>query len=237
MLPRLTAPPQFLPWLRAQRSGAANRRANACRSSLRHPALRPPTPFPRSYSMVLRSQPFAAVTIGVLSTQEVDASPPAITFSDSDWSDPQEIVLSAVDDDLSENVHGGTHQGGIVTHLASSSDPSYHGYYTSLGELLFHFEGDNRVCADADAGMYAVRAAAYGRAGLLLVCSPLPASSDSMAAATATGSSTRPRWPTTMQRPIVATPSMDTSFRWGRARRTNFCRRSWLLAGDCPKLG
>jgi hypothetical protein len=79
-----------------------------------------------AYTIHLTSQPLALVTIHVVSTSQTNVSPKKLTFSSDNWTTPQTVVINAVDDILSENVHGGTHSGGKVGHYASSSDFHYH---------------------------------------------------------------------------------------------------------------
>ena len=75
-----------------------------------------------SYSVVLTTQPSADVTISVNSGSQVNASPTSLLFTSANWSSPQTVSASAVDDSVAEGSHTGT-----LSHSASSSDPAYNG--------------------------------------------------------------------------------------------------------------
>jgi len=49
-------------------------------------------------------------------------SPPNLTFTISNWSTPQTVTVTAVNDAVAEGTHNGT-----ITHAAASTDPGYSG--------------------------------------------------------------------------------------------------------------
>lgn len=74
-----------------------------------------------SYSVVLTSEPLNAVTIQILSGDDVAMSPSSISFTTSNWNVLQTISISAVDDSEEEErieYHG-------IRHKLQSSDPKY----------------------------------------------------------------------------------------------------------------
>jgi hypothetical protein len=99
-----------------------------------------------SYTVVLSSKPTALVSVSMVSTPQTRATPASLSFTDLDWAYPQTVVLTAVDDLLSENPYGGTHPGGVVKHTTSSSDSNYDGFYNDQEEVLFELSGDLVQC-------------------------------------------------------------------------------------------
>jgi hypothetical protein len=75
-----------------------------------------------TYTVVLNSQPTANVVITVSPDSQVGVNPASLTFTASDWSLPQTVSVTAVDDTVSEGPHAG-----LVTHSVASSDGNYHG--------------------------------------------------------------------------------------------------------------
>ena len=73
-----------------------------------------------SYSLVLNTQPTAAVQIAVSAGSQVLVAPTLLTFSTTDWSTPQVVTVTAVDDTDVEGAHTGT-----IGHLVVSGDTSY----------------------------------------------------------------------------------------------------------------
>lgn len=76
-------------------------------------------------SVVLGTQPAASVTVTVASDGEVlvnGAMTPTLTFTAANWSTPQALNISAVDDSASEGNHTST-----VTFTVASSDSDYGG--------------------------------------------------------------------------------------------------------------
>ncbi len=67
-----------------------------------------------SYSVALGSAPSGAVTITISSGEDVRTSPTTLTFTPQNWSTPQTVTVSAVDDAAVEGTHSDT-----ITHVAS----------------------------------------------------------------------------------------------------------------------
>jgi len=81
-----------------------------------------------TYTIVLDSQPTANVTITVDPDTQTDLGSGAGTAIDliytaGNWSTPQVVTVTAVDDDLAEGAHTST-----ITHTAGSTDPNYDGF-------------------------------------------------------------------------------------------------------------
>jgi large repetitive protein len=76
-----------------------------------------------TFTIVLNSQPTADVTIGLSSSDagEGTVSPASVTFTAGNWSAPQTVTVSGVNDDLADGNVGYT----IVTATAVSSDANY----------------------------------------------------------------------------------------------------------------
>lgn len=75
-----------------------------------------------TYTLSLTSQPSANVTINLssLPTSQVTAAPASITFTTSNWNQPQTITLTAVNDSVFENELVAT-----VSHSITSTDTNY----------------------------------------------------------------------------------------------------------------
>ena len=76
-----------------------------------------------TYTIVLDSQPTAAVTVTINdpSNTDVTADPADLTFASTDWSTPQTVTVSAAQDADAEN------DTATVTHTVASTDTSYSG--------------------------------------------------------------------------------------------------------------
>ncbi|OLP16352.1 hypothetical protein BST81_21405 [Leptolyngbya sp. 'hensonii'] len=75
-----------------------------------------------TYTVVLRSQPTADVTIALTPNAQLTPSAPTLTFTPDNWNVAQTVTVTAVDDALFEGSHSGA-----ITHSASSTDASYNG--------------------------------------------------------------------------------------------------------------
>ena len=60
------------------------------------------------YDMVLDAPPSGTVTITISPDSQVNASPPTLTFTTSDWNTAQTVTVTAVDDAVVEGAHTGT---------------------------------------------------------------------------------------------------------------------------------
>jgi hypothetical protein len=74
------------------------------------------------YTVVLKSQPTANVTIALTVDPQADSSHDQLTFTPNDWNVAQTVTISALDDQVVEAQHIGS-----ITHTASSTDPKYNG--------------------------------------------------------------------------------------------------------------
>ena len=74
-------------------------------------------------SIVLTSEPLANVVLSITSTDtgEATISPSSLTFTASDWSTPQEVTITAVED----NIIDGVRWSGVTVSISSSVDASY----------------------------------------------------------------------------------------------------------------
>ena len=75
-----------------------------------------------SYTVVLKTQPTADVTITVGTDGKTTVSPASLTFTSGNWSTLQTVTVTAVDDAVAEGTHNST-----VTHTAASADSFYNG--------------------------------------------------------------------------------------------------------------
>ncbi|MGK0188676.1 MAG: hypothetical protein ACI9R3_004488, partial [Verrucomicrobiales bacterium] len=73
-----------------------------------------------SYTVVLGSQPSAEVVVTVIPDGQVDATPTPLTFTSANWDTEQAVMVSAVDDTVSEGSHSG-----VISHSATSGDGGY----------------------------------------------------------------------------------------------------------------
>lgn len=78
------------------------------------------------YSITLKTQPNAAVTVNINTDDQVTTSNTQVTFQTSNWQTPKVITVSAVDDALIESGPGESHFG-VISHSATSGDPTYDG--------------------------------------------------------------------------------------------------------------
>lgn len=75
-----------------------------------------------SYTVQLQAAPTQEVSIAVNSDAQLQVSPGLLSFTSANWSTPQTVSISAVDDALIEGPHTGT-----ITHVATSLDADYSG--------------------------------------------------------------------------------------------------------------
>jgi hypothetical protein len=76
-----------------------------------------------SFTVVLNSEPYAAVGIAVSSsaTREGTVSPSTLTFTAQNWSAPQKVTVAGVDDAIAD----GSQPYSVVIAAATSGDPAY----------------------------------------------------------------------------------------------------------------
>jgi xanthine/CO dehydrogenase XdhC/CoxF family maturation factor len=89
-----------------------------------------------SYTVVLKTRPYANVTVTVTPDSQVNLGAGAgtavtLTFTTANWSTPQTVTVTAVDDTTAEETHIST-----LIHSFSSTDPNYNGL--AISNLLVH---------------------------------------------------------------------------------------------------
>ncbi|MBW4643463.1 MAG: ExeM/NucH family extracellular endonuclease [Goleter apudmare HA4340-LM2] len=75
-----------------------------------------------SYTIVLKTEPTADVTINISVDNQVTTSSPTLIFTSQNWNIAQTVTVTAVDDTLVEGTHTSS-----ITHTVSSSDGNYNG--------------------------------------------------------------------------------------------------------------
>lgn len=78
-----------------------------------------------TFSIVLTSQPTANVSVSLSSSNSVEGnvSPTSVTFNSGNWSTPQTITVTGVNDDIDDDDQPYT----VITAPATSGDPNYSG--------------------------------------------------------------------------------------------------------------
>ncbi len=79
-----------------------------------------------SYTAVLTYAPSAPVTITAVPGPQLSVAPATLTFTAANWSVPQTVTVTAIDDPLVEGPHVGT-----ITHTSASIDTLYNGISVS----------------------------------------------------------------------------------------------------------
>lgn len=88
----------------------------------------------QTYTIVLRSQPVAPVTLSLGSPDgQVLVSPATLTIAPESWNTPRTITVTAIDDPVDERGGRGGRPAtdphtGTVAHVVSSADPLYNGF-------------------------------------------------------------------------------------------------------------
>ncbi|MEG4069894.1 DUF4347 domain-containing protein, partial [Microcoleus sp. Pol11C2] len=72
-----------------------------------------------TYSVKLKSQPIAPVTVSFATGEPINAIAP-ITFDSTNWNVDQTVTVSAIDDSIAQGTRSGT-----ITHTSASSDTKY----------------------------------------------------------------------------------------------------------------
>ncbi len=81
-----------------------------------------------SYTIALSTLPTSDVTITVSPDSQVSVDNPTLTFTTSNWSTPQTVTITGVNDSIVEGTHSGT-----INHTAASSDGNYNNI--SIGSI------------------------------------------------------------------------------------------------------
>ena len=97
-----------------------------------------------TYTVVLNQAPDEDVTVSLTVDDQVTVTPTSLTFTTSNWSVPQVVTVTAVDDDLHELIHTGT-----ITHTSSSLDPMWDGVIQDF--VVTVIDNDN-TAPEVDAG-------------------------------------------------------------------------------------
>ncbi len=79
-----------------------------------------------TYTVQLMSEPAEPVTITIIEAGGITSSPQELSFTVSDWNEPQDVTLYAEDDDNTIN------ETFSLIHTATSSDPHYNGKIATL---------------------------------------------------------------------------------------------------------
>lgn len=110
-----------------------------------------------SYEIVLKSQPWhpVEVTMIPLHSNQTIVSPTRIVILPHEWNVPRNVVVSAVDDSLSEVEFGGLHYGGQILHYATSRDPRYNTRRPQCFDLKNCNPDDPTVCLFTDPALTA----------------------------------------------------------------------------------
>jgi hypothetical protein len=90
------------------------------------------------YTIELTSEPTADVTITITPDSQVAATPLTYTFDATNWSTPQTVPVTAVDDFIIEGAHQGT-----FTHAASSADLKYDGAAVTIADVVANVLDDD----------------------------------------------------------------------------------------------
>ncbi len=75
-----------------------------------------------TYTVVLDAPPTANVTVTVGTDGQCSVSPATLTFTTANWSTPQTVTVTAVDDSAAEGAHTS-----VITHNLASTDSHYNG--------------------------------------------------------------------------------------------------------------
>ncbi|EFA68633.1 ExeM/NucH family extracellular endonuclease [Cylindrospermopsis raciborskii] len=73
-----------------------------------------------TYTVVLRSQPTANVTVDVVASSQLNVTNTSLTFTPANWNVAQTVTVTGVDDNLFEDAHTG-----VISHSATSTDTLY----------------------------------------------------------------------------------------------------------------
>ena len=92
-----------------------------------------------TYTVVLDHLPTDSVVITVSADSQATTSVETLTFTTGDWSTPQTVTVTAVDDDIDEDdTHTST-----ITHIATSDDSSYDGI--TISDVTANITDDDTV--------------------------------------------------------------------------------------------
>ncbi|MBF0491760.1 MAG: hypothetical protein HQM15_03170 [Deltaproteobacteria bacterium] len=75
-----------------------------------------------TYTVILDSEPLAAVTVNIATDSQVSVAPSSLVFTAENWKVPQTVTVTAVDDAVQEGLHTG-----LVQQSVTSADPNYNG--------------------------------------------------------------------------------------------------------------
>ncbi len=89
------------------------------------------------YTVVLNTQPAANVVITPIPDSQLSVTPAALTFTAGNWSVPQTVTVSPVDDQVARPEPDNA----VITHSAVSTDPNYNGI--GIASITVAIEQDN----------------------------------------------------------------------------------------------
>ena len=78
-----------------------------------------------TYTIVLKVQPTANVTIAFLTNGQVSTNIANLVFTSANWNVAQTVTVTAINDSVGEGKHTGS-----ITHVVTSTDPAYQGAFS-----------------------------------------------------------------------------------------------------------
>lgn len=99
-----------------------------------------------TYTLQLSEAPASNVVVTITPDAEVTVSMTSVTFTTGDWSTPQTVTVTAVND----NDHEGFNHNGIITHSTSSSDPDWNAI--AVNNVTVTITDNNNTSPGVDAG-------------------------------------------------------------------------------------
>ncbi|MCL4295971.1 MAG: hypothetical protein KJ077_09600 [Anaerolineae bacterium] len=80
-----------------------------------------------TYAISLTSQPVVTVTVSMTTNGQVSVGPVSLNFNSSNWNISRPVVVTAINDTVSES----SPHSGVITHTVTSADSKYHNIATS----------------------------------------------------------------------------------------------------------
>jgi len=103
-----------------------------------------------TYSLVLNTQPTAAVTVTLNAGSQLTTSATTLTFTQINWNVAQTVTVTAVDDTIVEGNHTGT-----ITQTVTSSDTNYNGLTIApLSVAITDNDGSSAIRINVGGGAY-----------------------------------------------------------------------------------
>ncbi len=97
-----------------------------------------------TYQIRLNSQPTSAVTValGSADSSVATVSPGTLSFSTDNWSSPQTVTVTGVNDSIDNDAGGGSLRTVNITHTVTSSDADYNNFSVSPVEITSNDNDD-----------------------------------------------------------------------------------------------